>query len=77
MIKLSIAKELEDYIAEAVESGRFADASAVVNDALRLHEACLAALQQDVRKGLDDMAHGRHRSLTAADFLAKARSAAS
>ena len=74
-MKLSITKELEDYIAEEVESGRFADADAVVNDALRLHEIYLAALRADVRKGLDDMSRGRYRPITAAEFLTKARSA--
>ena len=76
-MKLSIAKELEDYIAEEVESGRFADADAVVNDALRLHETYLATLREDVRQGLDDLSEGRYRSVTAEDFLAKARAAAS
>lgn len=76
-MKVSIAKELEDYIAEAVESGRFDDASAVVSDALRLHEAYLAALREDVQKGFADLSHGRHRSISAAEFLAKARAAAS
>ena len=76
-MKLSIAKELEDYIAEEVESGRFADASAVVNDALRLHEGYLTATREDVRKGLDDFANGRFRSVTAGEFLARARAGAS
>ncbi|HSX72796.1 MAG TPA: type II toxin-antitoxin system ParD family antitoxin [Shinella sp.] len=76
-MKLSIAKELEDYIAGEVESGRFTDASAVVNDALRLHETYLAAVREDVRKGLDDLSAGRHRPVTAEDFLARARASAS
>jgi antitoxin ParD1/3/4 len=76
-MKLSIAKELEAYIAEEVESGRFADASAVVNDALRLHEDYLAAVRADVGKGLADFSAGRYRSVAAEDFLAKARKAAS
>ncbi len=75
-MKLSIAKELEDYIADEVESGRFADASAVVNDALRLHESYLASVLEDIGKGLDDLANGRFRSITAEEFLAKARAGA-
>lgn len=74
-MKVSIAKELQDYIADEVESGRFDDADAVVNDALRLHEAYLAAVRKDVQKGLDDASNGRYRSVTAVEFLAKARSA--
>jgi len=76
-MKLSIAKELEDYIVQEVGSGRFADASAVVNDALRLHETYLAATREDIRTGLEDLARGRHRPVTAEEFLAKARTAAS
>jgi antitoxin ParD1/3/4 len=75
-MKVSIAKELENYIADEVESGRFADASAVVSDALRLHETYLAATREDVRKGLDDLSKGRYRSVTAEEFLAKARAGA-
>ncbi|MCJ8053207.1 type II toxin-antitoxin system ParD family antitoxin [Shinella curvata] len=75
-MKLSIAKELENYIADEVESGRFADASAVVNDALRLHESYLASVREDVGKGLDDLANGRFRSITAEEFLTKARAGA-
>lgn len=75
-MKLSIAKELEDYIAEEVESGRFTDASAVVNDALRLHETYLAAVREDVREGLDDLSKSRYRSVTAEEFLARARAGA-
>ncbi|WP_439631709.1 ribbon-helix-helix domain-containing protein [Shinella sp.] len=76
-MKLSIAKELEDYITDEVESGRFADASAVVNDALRLHETYLAAVREDVQMGLDDLAKGRYRPVTAKEFLARARIVAS
>jgi putative addiction module CopG family antidote len=74
-MKLSIDKALEDYIAREVESGGFADADAVVNDALRLHQTTLTALREEVGKGLDDAAHGHHRPVTAAEFLARARSA--
>ncbi len=73
-MNLSISKDLQQYIDDEVESGRFGDASAVVNDALRLHEAYLGRLREDIGKGLDDMANGRHRAITAAEFLARARS---
>lgn len=76
-MKLSIAKDLEDYIEQEVDSGRFADASAVVNDALRLHETYLAAERDDIRAGLEDLAKGRHRPVTAEEFMARARAAAS
>lgn len=76
-MNVSIAKELQSYIDGEVESGRFDDASAVVNDALRLHEAYLATLREQVGKGLDDMANDRVRSVSAAEFMARARSAAS
>ncbi|WP_440983499.1 ribbon-helix-helix domain-containing protein [Shinella sumterensis] len=75
-MKLSIAKELEAYIAEEVKSGRFPDASEVVNDALRLHESYLASTREEVEKGLDDLAEGRFRSISAGEFLAKARAGA-
>lgn len=77
-MNVSIAKELERYIAEQVETGRFADASAVVSDALRLHEAHLAHLRDEVGAGIDDFNAGRHRIVTAGEFLngAKARASA-
>ena len=76
-MNVSISKELQKYIDEEVESGRFDDASAVVNDALRLHEAYIGRLREKVGEGLDDIESGRHRAVTAAEFLARARSALS
>jgi putative addiction module CopG family antidote len=72
-MNVSIAKELRTYLEEQVASGRFPDADAVIADALRLHEAQLSALRDEVGKGLDDWSAGRFRSVEKEDFLARAK----
>ncbi|MBZ9985524.1 type II toxin-antitoxin system ParD family antitoxin [Mesorhizobium sp. BH1-1-5] len=55
----SIGSRYEAFVRELVESGRYASASEVVRDSLRLLEereehrqAKLAALREDIRKGI-------------------------
>ena len=56
----SIGSRYETLVRELVESGRYASASEVVRDGLRLleereeqREAKLAALREDIRKGVE------------------------
>ncbi|HEY2107559.1 MAG TPA: type II toxin-antitoxin system ParD family antitoxin [Candidatus Binataceae bacterium] len=62
-MNVSLTPELERMIAERVASGRYASASEVVRDALRLLEERdrFNQLRQDVRLGLDQLDQGRHR----------------
>ncbi len=62
-MNVSLTPELERMIAERVASGRYASASEVVRDALRLLDERdrLNQLRQDVRLGLDQLDQGRHR----------------
>lgn len=66
MARIDLSPHFEDYVREAVESGRYADADEVIRDALRLHEqreaaqaAAAVALRREVAIGLDDLEAGR------------------
>jgi antitoxin ParD1/3/4 len=66
-LEIPLPADLDRFIREQVESGAYADASAVVRDALRRlaadaefpYEAKLAQLREALRPGLDDIAAGR------------------
>jgi antitoxin ParD1/3/4 len=63
LINVSLTPELEKIVAERVASGRYASASEVIHEALRLLDERdqLNQLRQDVRLGLEQLDQGRHR----------------
>lgn len=66
-MNVSLTPELEQYINDKVASGRYASASEVVREALRLHEERekkLAALRADIEAGLRDIEQGRVHEAT-------------
>ena len=62
-MNVSLTPELEKMVAERVSSGRYASASEVIREALRLLDERdrLNQLREDVRLGLDQLQRGRHR----------------
>jgi antitoxin ParD1/3/4 len=62
-MNVSLTPELEKLVAERVTSGRYASASEVIREALRLLEERdrLNRLREDVRLGLEQLDQGRHR----------------
>jgi len=62
-MNVSLTPQLEKMVAERVESGRYASASEVIREALRLLEERdhLASLRRDVAAGIDQLDHGRSR----------------
>jgi antitoxin ParD1/3/4 len=62
-MNVSLTPELEKIVAERVSSGRYASASEVIREALRLLEERdqLNQLRQEVRLGLEQLEQGRHR----------------
>jgi antitoxin ParD1/3/4 len=62
-MNVSLTPELEKIVAERVTSGRYASASEVIREALRLLEQRdqLNQLREEVRLGLEQLDHGRHR----------------
>jgi antitoxin ParD1/3/4 len=62
-MNVSLTPELEKIVAERVTSGRYASASEVIREALRLLEERdqLNQLREEVRRGLEQLDQGRHR----------------
>jgi antitoxin ParD1/3/4 len=62
-MNVSLTPELQKFVAERVQSGRYASASEVIREALRLLEDSdrLNQLRQDVRLGLEQLDDGHHR----------------
>ncbi|MGH7931983.1 MAG: type II toxin-antitoxin system ParD family antitoxin [Candidatus Binataceae bacterium] len=62
-MNVSLTRELEKIVAERVSSGRYASASEVIREALRLLEERdqLNQLREEVRLGLEQLDQGRHR----------------
>lgn len=62
-MNVSLTPELEKIVAERVASGRYASASEVIREALRLLEERdqLNQLRQEVRLGLEQLDQGRQR----------------
>jgi antitoxin ParD1/3/4 len=70
-MNVSLTTELEKFVSAKVESGRYNSASEVVREALRLLEehdqarsVQLAGFNQEIRRRLDTLDHGRHVSPT-------------
>jgi len=64
-MNVSLTPELEEMIAQKVQSGRYTSASEVIREALRLwedHEELrqkrLAALQEKIDRGLEQLSRG-------------------
>jgi antitoxin ParD1/3/4 len=66
-MNVSLTPELEEIVAARVSSGRYASASEVIREALRLLEERdqLNQLRKDVRLGLEQLDQGRHRPFDA------------
>jgi antitoxin ParD1/3/4 len=62
-MNISLTPELEKMVSERVRSGRYASASEVIREALRLlgEQDRLSQLRQDVRLGLEQLDRGVHR----------------
>ncbi len=62
-MNVSLTPELEKIVAERVTSGRYASASEVIREALRLLEERdqLNQLREEVRRGLEQLDQGRHQ----------------
>ncbi|MBI1286225.1 MAG: type II toxin-antitoxin system ParD family antitoxin [Flavobacteriales bacterium] len=52
-MNVSFTEKQEKYIAEQIKSGDFQNASEVVRDALRLHEALRNRMIEDLRKEIE------------------------
>jgi putative addiction module CopG family antidote len=68
---VTLGKELEDFIAEKVQNGGYADADEVVREALRNFKAKEDPAEfdsQELAELLLAAVRGSHRSLTADDF---------
>ncbi len=79
-MNVSLTAELEQLVAEKVDGGRYASASEVVREALRLleerdteREARLEAIRAKVAIGLRSLDEGRVSHATADDIIQKAR----
>ena len=79
-MKVSLTPELERLVADKVDGGRYASASEVVREALRLLEerdqdrnAKLEALRAKVAVGIADLDAGRFSDATADDIKRRAR----
>jgi antitoxin ParD1/3/4 len=66
-MNVSLTPELEKIVAERVSSGRYASASEVIREALRLLEERdqLNQLRQEVRLGLEQLDQGRRQPFDA------------
>lgn len=79
-MNVSLTPELERLVAEKVDAGRYASASEVVREALRLleerdqiREARIEALKAKVAVGIADLDAGRVSHSTADDIKRRAR----
>lgn len=68
MISADLGQQLERFVAQLVESGRYGSKSEVLREGVRLiqdREARLAALDSSISRGLADAAAGRTASVAA------------
>lgn len=80
-MEVVLKPELERFINEKLEAGQYADASAVVNEALELfqdqeqftleHEAYL---KREIRRGMEQLERGEYSDLTIDQVIAEERS---
>lgn len=75
MISADLGKQLESYIQQLVENGRYGSKSEVLREGVRLvqeREARLAALDASIMRGVADAEDGR--TFPAGDVFAELRS---
>ena len=79
-MNISLTPELEEFVREKVETGRYLSASEVVREALRVLEERdqvrqlqLKQLRDDIGEGLADLDAGRTQPLSAAQIKAEGR----
>lgn len=79
-MNVSLTPELEQLVADKVGGGRYASASEVVREALRLleerdamREAKIEALRRKVAAGLESLDAGRVSHATAEDIIRRAK----
>ena len=76
---VTLTPEQEAEVTDRVTSGRYPSQATVIAEALaalrqkEADEAKHAALVADIRAGLDDLAAGRYREVTATQLLAELR----
>ena len=77
-MNVSLTPQLENYVKERVQEGRYGSASEVVRDGLRLlmdreqeRTERLAALRQEVQRGADEI--GRGETVSAEEAFAEAQ----
>jgi len=73
---VTLDKPWDAYVAKQVDSGKFENATEVVQDALKLQQERdeeLEYLRREVQIGLDDIEAGRISHATADEIIAKAR----
>jgi antitoxin ParD1/3/4 len=72
--------DLEKFVREQVAAGHFADANAIINDALQAFREqeeftpeYQAYLRREIALGIDDLENGRISELTAEQIIAEER----
>ncbi|MFN7168715.1 MAG: type II toxin-antitoxin system ParD family antitoxin [Pannonibacter sp.] len=72
-MRVTVTSRLDAYVKKQLESGEYASADALVEDALRLHAALQAqseALRQDIEAGIRSLDAGDGKQLSAASVKA-------
>lgn len=79
-MNISLTPELEEFVREKVETGRYLSASEVVREALRILEERdqlrslrLTQLQRDIAEGIAESNQGETRALNAETIKASGR----
>lgn len=76
---VNLGSQLEGFVAQLVQSGRYGSRSEVMREGIRLiheREVRLAALDASIRRGLDDAEAGRVHDLDAVEAALDAKYAA-
>jgi len=79
-MNVSLTCELEEFVAQKVQSGLYQTASEVVRDGLRLlrerdelHQQRLEELRRDIAAGIEEIEQGKVAPLNAQETLARVR----
>lgn len=79
-MNVSLTPELEAFVREKVDSGRYTSSSEVVREALRLLEReerwraeRLAELRREIKIGIDQLDRGEYSTATAEDIIRMGR----
>ncbi|WP_299548676.1 type II toxin-antitoxin system ParD family antitoxin [Seonamhaeicola sp.] len=68
-MNVSLTKKQEEYIANQIESGDFQNASELVRDALRLHEAYRHRVIMDLKAEIEKGWSGKTSSRSVKDII--------